>query len=177
MGHGPEAAAVMVQLRTAAHTLADLELPPQEVLRRLDRMAAEMPAALFATCIYTVISPGGGSCVAAQAGHLPPVLVSPDGEAEMLKLPPGLPLGLGDDCFEATEISLPPGATLALYTDGLVESRTRSLDDGLAALERELSAALVRPGTTLGSACESVTQALRQHGEDDITLVLARMRH
>ena len=176
MGHGPEAAAVMVQLRTAAHTLADLELPPQEVLRRLDRMAAEMPAALFATCIYTVISPGGNSCVAAQAGHLPPVLVSPDGEAEMLKLPPGLPLGLGDDCFEATEISLPPGATLALYTDGLVESRTRPLDDGLAALQRELGAALARPGTTLGSACERVTEALRQHGEDDITLVLARMR-
>jgi serine phosphatase RsbU (regulator of sigma subunit) len=105
------------------------------------------------------------------------VLISPDGEAEMLKLPPGLPLGLGDDCFEATEISLPPGATLALYTDGLVESRTRPLDDGLAALQRELGAALARPDTTLGSACESVTQALRQHGEDDITLVLARMRH
>ena len=50
------------------------------------------------------------------------MLISPDGEAEMLKLPPGLPLGLGDDCFEATEISLPPGATLALYTDGLVEA-------------------------------------------------------
>ena len=95
----------------------------------------------------------------------------------MLKLPPGLPLGLGDDCFEATEISLPPGATLALYTDGLVESRTRSLDDGLAALQRELGAALAQAGTTLGSACERVTQALRQHGEDDITLVLARMRH
>ena len=176
MGHGPEAAAVMVQLRTAAHTLADLELPPQEVLRRLDRMAAEMPAGLFATCIYTVINPEDSSCVAAQAGHLPPMLMYADGGAEMLKLPPGLPLGLGDDCFEATEISLPPGATLALYTDGLVESRTRPLDDGLAALRHELGAALAQPGTTLGSVCETVTQALRQHGEDDITLVLARIR-
>ena len=57
MGHGPEAAAVMVQLRTAAHTLADLELAPGEVLRRLDRMAAGITAAPFATCIYTVIDP------------------------------------------------------------------------------------------------------------------------
>jgi hypothetical protein len=176
MGHGPEAAAVMVQLRTAAHTLADLELPPQEVLRRLDRMAADMPAALFATCIYTVINPADSSCVAAQAGHLPPMLISPGGETELLKLPPGLPLGLGDDCFEATEISLPPGATVALYTDGLVESRTRPLDDGLAALRHELGATLAQPGTPLGGACETVTQALRHHGEDDITLVLARIK-
>jgi GAF domain-containing protein len=176
MGHGPEAAAVMVQLRTAAHTLADVGLPPAEVLRRLDRMAAEMPAALFATCIYTVINPGGSTCVAAQAGHLPPVLISADGETKMLRLPPGLPLGLGDDCFEATEVSLPAGATLALYTDGLVESRTRPLDDGLAALRHELGTVLAKPGTALCSACETVTQALREHGEDDITLVLARIR-
>jgi serine phosphatase RsbU (regulator of sigma subunit) len=139
-------------------------------------MAAEMPAALFATCIYTVINPDGSSCVAAQAGHLPPLLVFPDGSTELLGLPPGLPLGLGDDCFEATEVSLPPGATLALYTDGLVESRARPLDDGLAALRHELSAALAKPGTDLARACETVTEALREHGEDDITLVLARTR-
>jgi Stage II sporulation protein E (SpoIIE)/GAF domain len=176
MGHGPEAAAVMVQLRTAAHTLADLELPPEEVLSRLDKMAAGMAAAPFATCIYTVIDPACSSCMAAQAGHLPPVLVLPGGATRVLDLPPGLPLGLGAESFEATRISLPPGATLALYTDGLVESRTRPLDDGLAALRDALSSALARPGGTLGGACETVTRALRQHGEDDITLVLARIR-
>ncbi|HXP20410.1 MAG TPA: GAF domain-containing SpoIIE family protein phosphatase [Streptosporangiaceae bacterium] len=176
MGHGPEAAAVMVQLRTAAHTLADLELPPGQVLCRLDKMAAGMPAAPFATCIATVIDPARSSCAAAQAGHLPPVLVLPDGTTRVLDLPPGLPLGLGAESFEVTQISLPPGATLALYTDGLVEGRARSLDDGLAALREALSAALAEPGATLGSACERVTQKLRQHGEDDITLVLARVR-
>ena len=166
----------MVQLRTAAHTLAELELAPEEVLQRLDRMAAEMPAALFATCIYTVVNPDGNSCVAAQAGHLQPMLTSPDGGTQILELPPGLPLGLGEDSFEATEIRLPPGATIALYTDGLVESRTRPLDKGLAALRHELTGALAGPGTTLDSACETVTRALREHGEDDITLVLARIR-
>ncbi|HMH89542.1 MAG TPA: SpoIIE family protein phosphatase [Streptosporangiaceae bacterium] len=176
MGHGPEAAAVMVQLRTAAHTLADLELPPGEVLRRLDRMAAGMAVAPFATCIATVIDPVGSSCVAAQAGHLPPVLVLPGGATRVLDLPPGLPLGLGAESFAASQISLPPGATLALYTDGLVESRTRPIDDGLAALQHALSSVLARAGGTLGGACEMVIQMLREHGEDDITLVLARIR-
>jgi hypothetical protein len=176
MGHGPEAAAVMVQLRTAAHTLADLELPPGQVLRRLDRMAVGMTVAPYATCISTVIDPAGSSCLIAQAGHLPPVLVLPDGATQVLELPPGLPLGLGAESFEATRISLPPGATLAIYTDGLVESRTRPLDDGLAALQHALGAALDGSHATLDAACETVTHTLRQHGEDDITLVLARIR-
>ncbi len=176
MGHGPEAAAVMVQLRTAAHTLADLELPPEQVLSRLDKMAAGIAAAPFATCIYAVIDPPGGACEIAQAGHLPPALALPGGTVTMLDLPPGLPLGLGAESFQSTRVDLPPGAALALYTDGLVESRARALDAGLAALCTTLGEALARPGATLDEACDTVTQELRQHGEDDITLVLARIR-
>jgi PAS domain S-box-containing protein len=180
MGHGPEAAAVMVQLRTAARTLADLELPPEEVLGRLDRLAAGlpgagMPAAPFATCLYAVIDPQRSSCVLAEAGHLPPVLIRPGGATEVLDLPPGLPLGLGRESFQATEITMPPGATLALYTDGLVESRVRTLDEGITALGDALSAALAPAGSALGRACAAATEALSRHGEDDITLVLARL--
>ncbi len=176
MGHGPEAAAVMVQLRTAAHTLADLELPPEQILQRLDRMAAGLAAAPFATCVYTVIDPLASSCVIAQAGHLPPVLALADGTTRVLDLPPGLPLGLQAGSFHATEISLPPGATLALYTDGLVESRSRPFDDGVAALSQALGTALGGPAPALADVCETVTETLREHGEDDITLVLARIR-
>jgi hypothetical protein len=176
MGHGPEAAAVMVQLRTAAHTLADLDLPPEQVLRRLDKMASEIAAAPFATCIYAVIDPLGASCEIVQAGHLPPALVPPGGAAAVLDLPPGLPLGLGAESFQATRLNLAPGTTLALYTDGLVESRTRTIDAGLAALCHELGRVLAEPGTTLDEASDAVTQELRQHREDDITLVLARIR-
>jgi serine phosphatase RsbU (regulator of sigma subunit) len=230
MGHGPEAAAVMVQLRTAAHTLAELGLPPGQVLCKLDAMAAAMDGALdgaatdrtgrdtagrdgagntartdmartdmartdmartdmartdtmaagtaapFATCVYAVIDPSGGASGIVQAGHLPPVLVLPDGATEVLDLPPGLPLGLGAGSFQVTQFSLIPGATLALYTDGLVESRTRPIDDGLAALRGALSSALAEPGSTLDGACQTVTQLLCQQGEDDITLMLARTR-
>jgi Stage II sporulation protein E (SpoIIE)/GAF domain len=73
MGHGPEAAAVMVQLRTAAHTLASLDLPPEDILHRLDRMAAGMPAAPFATCISAGSRPVPGD-------HPRPVHRRPGGE-------------------------------------------------------------------------------------------------
>ncbi|HEY9244366.1 MAG TPA: SpoIIE family protein phosphatase [Streptosporangiaceae bacterium] len=176
MGHGPEAAAVMVQLRTAAHALADLELAPEEVLRRLDRMAAAMSGTPYATCLYAVLDPDSGSCLVAKAGHPPPVLALPDGSTMLPELPAGLPLGLAAGSFDTVRIDLPPGAVLALYTDGLVESRTRPLDDGLSALRDALGAALGKPGATLDGACEEVIQALRQRGEDDLTLLLARIR-
>jgi serine phosphatase RsbU (regulator of sigma subunit) len=176
MGHGPEAAAVMVQLRTAAHALADLELAPEDVLRRLDRMAAAMSGTPYATCLYAVLDPHSSSCLVAKAGHPPPVLAWPDGHTELPELPAGLPLGLAAGSFDTVQIGLPAGAVLALYTDGLVESRTRPLEDGLTALRDALGDALAKPGATLDAACEQVIQALRQRGEDDLTLLLARIR-
>ena len=175
MGHGPEAAAVMVQLRTAAHTLADLELQPEEILLRLDRMATAMPTAPFATCIAAIVDPAASSCVLAKAGHLPPMLILANGHTSMVDLPLGLPIGLGAGSYEATKISLPRGATLALYTDGLVESRTRPLDDGLTALSRALRTTLSRAAGTLDDCCREITQALHSRGEDDVTLVLAQV--
>jgi Stage II sporulation protein E (SpoIIE)/PAS fold len=173
MGHGPEAAAVMVQLRTAAHTLADMDLPPHEVLGRLDRIAQRLDEAPFGTCLYTVLDPATRTCTVARAGHLPPVVVLPDGSTHVPEITPGLPLGMGETCHPTVEVPLPEGATLALFTDGLVESRSRGLDEGIDLLRTALAAA---HGDPLGTACETVTQALQQDGEDDLTLVLARIR-
>jgi serine phosphatase RsbU (regulator of sigma subunit) len=176
MGHGPEAAAAMVQLRTAAHALASLELPPGKLLGRLDQIAGTITTAPFATCIAAVIDPAAQSCTVALAGHLPPIFVLPDGTAEMPALPPGLPLGLGAGCFEQTSMPLPHGTTLALYTDGLVEDRHRPIDEGIAALCDALGSAIATHDAPLPAACQAVIQALCQHGEDDTTLVLARVR-
>ena len=90
----------------------------------------------------------------------------------MLDLPPGVPLGLGPGTFQSVKTRLEPGATIALYTDGLIESRSRPIDDGLAAL----GSALSRPGHLLDAACHAVSRELKQRGEDDITLMLARLR-
>ena len=94
----------------------------------------------------------------------------------MLDLPPGVPLGLGTGTFQSVKMRLEPGATIALYTDGLIESRSRPIDDGLAALRTALGSVLSQPGHLLDAACHAVSQELKQHGEDDITLMLARLR-
>ncbi len=171
MGHGPEAAAVMAQLRAATHVLADLELPPAELLHRLNRMAMTVTDGTFATCVCATVDPARGTCVLARAGHLPPLLARPDGSCEVIELPSGLPLGLGDTEFHAAEVALPPGAVLALYTDGLVENRARTFDAGIAALQ----AALGEMRGPLPAACDTIIGELCRHGEDDTTLVLVRM--
>jgi Stage II sporulation protein E (SpoIIE)/GAF domain len=170
MGHGPEAAAVMAQLRAAAHVLADLDMSPDAVLERLNRMAATVADGTFATCVCAIIDPGRAACTIARAGHLPPIIMLPDSSTQVIDLPPGLPLGLGDATFHAIQTALPPGAVLALYTDGLVESRKRPFDEGIVALRAALAAA----GEPLSHACESITGRLGQSGEDDTTLVLVR---
>ncbi len=134
-------------------------------------MAADMPGTPFATCIYAVLDPAEGECVFARAGHLPPVITAPGEDTMVIDLPVGLPLGLGSASFEAATVKLSAGATIALYTDGLVESRSRSFDCGVGAL----CAALERSAGPLGEVCETITRELQLDSEDDVTLVLARV--
>ena len=138
MGHDQSAAAAMMQLRAAAHALAELDLPPAEVLRRLDRTTAALGIITLATCLYVIIDPGDRSCLVAGAGHLPPVLVHPDGKTRVPELPSGLPIGLGTAIYGQISLPLPLGAALALYTDGLVDTRTRSSQQGIETLRAEL---------------------------------------
>ncbi|WP_283137015.1 ATP-binding SpoIIE family protein phosphatase [Rhizohabitans arisaemae] len=172
MGHGTRAAATMGQLRTALRTLASLDLTPAEVLFRLNRMTQDMDATQIATCVYAVYDPVTQVCSLANAGHVPPILLRPDGGSDVLRLPPGLPLGIGRDPFETTVLTLPEGAVLALCTDGLVESRERDIDAGIAALREVLST----PGRDLEDICDhAISSQRRGHDRDDIALLLARV--
>jgi hypothetical protein len=171
MGHGPEAAAVMAQLRAAAHALAQLDLPPAELLGHLNRTSAMIRGLALATCLYAVIDPAGGSCTLAAAGHLPPVLAQADGATRTLHLPSGQSLGLGPGSYGQARIKLAPGTTLALYTDGLVETRTRSFDQGISVLRGELA----RAGDSLDATCDDLIRLLAGRSRDDVTLILARI--
>ncbi|NEB67228.1 serine/threonine-protein phosphatase, partial [Streptomyces fulvissimus] len=75
----------------------------------------------MATCVYAVYDPVSHRITVANAGHPPPVLLHLGGRAEVLRVPPGAPIGVGGVDFEAVELDAPAGATLLLYTDGLVE--------------------------------------------------------
>ncbi|KDN83260.1 ATP-binding SpoIIE family protein phosphatase [Kitasatospora cheerisanensis] len=142
MGHSLTSAAVMGQLRTSAQTLAGLDLPPHEVLYHLDEQAQRLGREHhLATCVYAVYDPIGGRVVIANAGHVPPVLVGPDGSSELLDLPSGAPIGVGGVDFSSVEFPAPPGSALLLFTDGLVETRRRPLGTGLELLRARLEGA------------------------------------
>ncbi|CAM5728826.1 Sodium/proline symporter OS=Streptomyces tendae OX=1932 GN=putP PE=3 SV=1 [Streptomyces tendae] len=165
VGHGMDAAATMGRLRTAVRTLANLDMPPDELLAHLDDLviglmgahddhepAAAGAAFLGATCLYAVYDPVSGRCSMARAGHLPPVLVTPDGTAEVLDLPAGPPLGLGYLTFESRERDLAEGSLLAFYTDGLVETRrTRTSTRGSPGCGAALAVPAARCGTSGGA--------------------------
>ncbi|MFJ8009079.1 SpoIIE family protein phosphatase [Streptomyces fagopyri] len=182
VGHGIQAAAAMGRLRTALRTLADMDLPPVELLTRLDRTVgrlaqedADSPGATVAgvgaTCLYVVYDPAERIIDIAGAGHLPPVVVSPDGEATVTRIPSGVPIGLGLGHFESVRIEIPDGSLIALYTDGLVEFPTEDIESGI----RRLAAALAHPGLPLEELCDRAVAARRTPSlSDDATLLLAR---
>ncbi len=183
VGHGIHASATMGRLRTAVRTLADVDLPPDELLTRLDdlvsRLSAEADADygddaeidVGATCLYAVYDPVSRRCSMARAGHPLPVLVTPGGGVRFLSLPAGPPLGLGGLPFESREIELPAGSVLALYTDGLIESRGHDIDLGLERLRH----ALAHPAPSLETTCDNVLAAvLPDRPADDVALLVAR---
>ncbi|WP_325114247.1 SpoIIE family protein phosphatase [Streptomyces sp. GMR22] len=132
MGHGLAEAATMGRLRTAVHTLANLELPPEEVLAHLNEVVSDLGDDSFATCLYAVYDPITGYCSLARAGHPPPLIVRPDGSVECLEPTPDPPLGAGEPPFSTVDLRLPDGSLLVMYTDGLVESAARDIDTGIA---------------------------------------------
>jgi PAS domain S-box-containing protein len=187
VGHGIHASATMGRLRAAVRTLADVDLPPDELLTRLDDLVSRLSAnggadagaddgddaenEIGATCLYAVYDPVSRRCCLARAGHPPPALVTPDGTASFLDLPAGPPLGLGGLPFESSEVELPAGSILALYTDGLIESRYDDIDLGLERLRR----ALTYRDRSLETTCDNVLKAvLPDHPADDVALLIAR---
>ncbi|MEW2255290.1 SpoIIE family protein phosphatase [Streptomyces sp. NPDC047869] len=179
MGHSMTSAAIMGQLRTTAQTLAGLDLPPQEVLHHLDEQAQRLGTDRMATCLYAVYDPVTHRITIANAGHPPPVLLHLGGRAEVLRVPPGAPIGVGGVDFEAVELDAPAGATLLLYTDGLVESRLRDVWTGIEQLREKLAATARLTGPDhpppLEALCDEVLDMLGPGDrDDDIALLAAR---
>ncbi|MEV7792184.1 SpoIIE family protein phosphatase [Streptomyces sp. NPDC087512] len=134
-GHNVDAAALMGQVRTAVHAHAAVGSSPGDVLARTNRLLTDLDPGLFTSCVYVRIDLATHRARLATAGHPPPLLRHADGRTELVRVPPGLLLGIDPDSFyPALEVPLPPGCVLALYTDGLVEAPGVDLDDATAAL-------------------------------------------
>ena len=174
VGKGVQAAASMAQLRNAIRAFSVERLKPSSVLARLNRLAEDALDTSFATLAYIVLDPATSVCRLSSAGHPPPVVAYPDGRVELLEAARGLPLGTGIEAkYRQQTIELPVGTVLVLYTDGLVERRGRSIDDGLAELRVAVASAPKNPDQLLEHILERVVGS----GErgDDIAVLAARV--
>ena len=190
MGHGIAEAATMGRLRTAVRTLAELEMPPDELFGHLNELVSNLSEECFATCLYAVFDPVAQICTICSAGHPPPAVVRPDGMVEYPALPLDPPLGTATPPFTAHELPLPGEHILVFCTDGLLEAATGEVDRGLARLRRTLSDAMTgmlpivldgEDGTVdlLNDLCDTIISALipdREHTNDDAALLIAHTR-
>jgi serine phosphatase RsbU (regulator of sigma subunit)/anti-sigma regulatory factor (Ser/Thr protein kinase) len=175
-GHGVKAAVTMGRLRSALHTLANLDLPPVEALTQLDELMRELGQREphFATCVYAIFDATRGMCEIASAGHLAPLLLRPNGVAEYLEVPPSPPLGVAGTSIESRIFTIEDGSLFVLYTDGLVESRGRDIDDGLDRLRGVFGAQAL--DSSLEELCKATLDGI--YGEqyrDDIAVLIARL--
>ncbi|MGW7824181.1 PP2C family protein-serine/threonine phosphatase [Streptomyces puniciscabiei] len=171
MGHGLEAAVDMSVYRSSLRYIAAADLPPHRVLRQMDDIASREADLRPATCLLARVDPGRHQVTLASAGHLPPVRIAPGGEAAMVPVPVGPPLGTGLGGYESATYPLAAGETLVLFTDGLVERRGEDIDRSLERL-----AAVRFPG---GEGLEALLDIIlgrmdARHAEDDVAALACR---
>ena len=138
-GHGIQAAALMGRLRDSLRASALEGATAAQATERVDRLFASQndDGYLIATSLFMVLERGGQHVGFSSAGHLPPLVIGPDGATGYLEDGRSLPLGVNaNGRRRAGEAALPAGAVVLLYTDGLVERRDAGLDDGMARLAR-----------------------------------------
>jgi PAS domain S-box-containing protein len=183
VGHDTEAAAAMGQLRGLLRGIATYsDAGPVEVLRGLDASMTTLQTRTLATAAVArfeqtpdELGRGVTRMRWANAGHLPPLVINPDGSvAELASWKGDLLLGVDSETQRRESVvTLDRGATVLLYTDGLIERRDADLDAGLVRLRDTLVELSDRP---LGELLDEVIERL-VHGrpEDDVALVAVRL--
>jgi CheY-like chemotaxis protein/serine/threonine protein phosphatase PrpC len=169
VGHSLEAAGVMGEVRHALRAYAVEGHGPVEILERLDAMLRHYHPRGLTTVSLVALDPVSGAAEIANAGHIPPLLADASG-ARYLDIAGPL-LGVGLPRPPATTLTLEPGTLLLLVTDGLVERRGSTVDDGM-----ELLRTAVACDADLESLCDTLLARFGAAAEDDIAL-LALRRH
>ncbi|HEV2634338.1 MAG TPA: SpoIIE family protein phosphatase [Actinocrinis sp.] len=173
-GHDAHAVGGMSTVRTAVRAYAYEGYGPAAILGRVNRLVTELDPDLLATCCYVELTLATGYARIARAGHPAPVLRSPDGHSAQVDLPAGLPLGVDPgEAYRAVLTPVPAGSLLALYSDGLVESRTMSIDQGTDQLIE------IMDQYTDMAVADLAHQIINQRLDhaalgDDVTLLLAK---
>lgn len=172
-GRGLGAATTMAQVRAALRAYAVEDPSPVSVLQRLS---------VFTECLgLSVVTVGlclldleTGDLVYSSGGHPPPVMCRPDGDPQYLDVVGGPLIGLNPGVYREVRDRLDPGGFIAMYTDGLVEERGRSLESTFA----ELRGAVQCDAPTADRACDGLIDARidRDAAHDDVALLVCHFR-
>jgi PAS domain S-box-containing protein len=170
-GRGVTAAALMGQVRNGLRAYALKAPGPGPAVRDVRTMGDRLDELVFATLTYIVYDAATGAAVMSSAGHLPALILDAGAAPRFDDAPRCPPLGAGSDapCREY-ELRLEPGSTIVLYTDGLVESRRRSIDAGLDRLAK----AAARSEGEVQRLADDIVQAVPEQRQDDIALLALR---
>ncbi|HET9730089.1 MAG TPA: SpoIIE family protein phosphatase [Acidimicrobiia bacterium] len=139
-GHGLPAAAAMADIRAALRVLAMRESSPAQIMHELSIFLYSSRPGVFATMLALRFDPRTGTCTVASAGHPPPVEIGL-GEATLRDVQPDPMLGVAPSARAGRETTFVLGRdrTIVLYTDGLIERRRESIDEGFARLAKCLA--------------------------------------
>jgi PAS domain S-box-containing protein len=174
VGRGLSAAAVMGQLRSSARALLLTGAEPAMLLEGLDSVAELIPDAFCTTVFLAILDTESGEFCYSCAGHLPAVLVAPQSAPILLSDARSTPLVVQrKESRPQSSVILPPGTTLMLYTDGLVERRDVSLDDGIAHLSASVASGM---NLTVDAVADAALSEMAPTGgyDDDIAIVVYR---
>ncbi|GAA3367980.1 hypothetical protein GCM10020367_64380 [Streptomyces sannanensis] len=175
VGHDLHAAAVMSQTRSMLRALLYERLtPPSAVLSQLDRTLDAITDSPVTTACLARVEPTGPAWTLrwSSAGHLPPLMVTPDRSARYLDGEPGLPLGVDPRRPRPDHTHpVPANTTLVLFTDGLVEHPGRALDESLADLARMVTEQAHLP---LDELCRTLADGRLAGGHDDMAVLALR---
>jgi sigma-B regulation protein RsbU (phosphoserine phosphatase) len=175
VGRGLGAATAMGQLRSATRALGAAEMPPVRLLECLNAYVEQTGVGYVATVAYVEIDLRESHMRYVCAGHPPPVLIESDGAPRLAwdgRVPPlGLP---PTRARVAGEIALAPGTRVLIFSDGLIERRDRSLDDGLDELMEQAAS---RGGVPIDRLVDELPAAMLRGapGEDDVCLLCAEI--
>ena len=178
-GHDIAAAATMAQARGVLRGIASTVTgSPAAVLSALDRALLQLRVEGLMTVAAATVhrEPDGGTTAFtwSNAGHPPPVLVAADGGVSVLRRPSDLLLGVSPAAHRTDHtVTLSPGDTVLLYTDGLIERRGSTLDEGTAWLVEALSGLAGRP---LDELCDALLEGMAGAVPDDVAVLAVRVR-
>jgi serine phosphatase RsbU (regulator of sigma subunit) len=170
-GRGLQAATMMASLRFAIRAYAAQHDGPGAILTKLTRLVSVGRDGHFATTVCAVVNLRQRTLVCANAGHPQPLLIEgPD--AQYVTTTVGVPIGVRENAqYNEETHQLPARGTLLFYTDGLVERRGETLDEGFARLRE---AARSSDGSLTDTLSAVVAKVIPAGSADDTVLLGVR---